>query len=91
MSIARHSHWLTTILLCVAAAQVAGARDTADSEEVGASSTRPRVGLVLGGGGVHDVLPFTGHVYHVDVGLHRQDVPSMGYREIELYGVSSAG
>ena len=51
MNIAWHSHWLTTILLCVAAAQVAGAQDTADSEEVGASSTRPRVGLVLGGGG----------------------------------------
>jgi len=51
MNISRYRHWLATLMLCILVAQFASAQETADLDEAEASATRPRVGLVLGGGG----------------------------------------
>ena len=51
MNIARHHHWWVAAFLFVVLSEVAVAQEVAASTEPAADSARPRVGLVLGGGG----------------------------------------
>jgi NTE family protein len=50
MNVSSYRYWLASFLLC-AVAQCASAQESVVGDEAGAAATRPRVGLVLGGGG----------------------------------------